>query len=106
MARDAQNGQASGPMDRLKGEAGGLVSALSERAVSSVLNKVEGTAGRLSEYAEGGAGPGLMAAVTGAKDMAEGKGPVRSMLGAGAKGAAEKVKGLFGRAAAKAAGRS
>jgi uncharacterized membrane protein len=105
MARDAQNGVASAPMDRLKGEASGLISALGERAMSSVLNKVEGTAGRLTDYVEGGAGPGLMAAVTGAKDMAEGKGPVRSMLGAGVKGATEKIKGMFGKGGGKGGGK-
>ncbi len=97
MAQDRRKGQLSGPMDRLKDEARGLVGALGERAMSSVMDKVEGTTGRLTEYVEGGAGPGRMAAVTGAKDMAEGKGPVRSALGAGAKGLTEKVRGLFGK---------
>jgi uncharacterized membrane protein len=99
MAQDEKTGQGTGngPMDRLKAEAGGLVTALGDRAMSSVREKLEGTTGRLTEYVEGGAGPGLMAAVTGAKGVAEGKGPVRSMLGAGFKGATEKVKGLFGK---------
>jgi uncharacterized membrane protein len=97
MAQDEKTGQGNGPMDRLKGEASGLVTALGDRAMSSVRDKLEGAAGRLTEYVEGGAGPGLMAAVTGAKGAAEGKGPVRSMLGAGFKGATEKVRGLFGK---------
>lgn len=97
MAQDQRKGQLSGPMDRLKDEARGLVGALGERAVSSVMGKIEGTTGRLSEYVEGGAGPGLMAAVTGAKGVAEGKGPARSMLGAGVKGITEKVRGMFGK---------
>ena len=101
MARYEKNGQASAPMDRLKEEARGLASALGERAMSSVLDKVEGTTGRLTDYVEGGAGPGLMAAVTGAKDLSEGKGPVRSMLGAGFKGVTEKVRGLFGKGGGK-----
>jgi uncharacterized membrane protein len=84
-------------MDRLKTEARGLVTALGDRALASVQEKMEGATGRLTEYVEGGAGPGLMAAVTGAKDLAEGKGPVRSMLGAGFKGATEKVRSLFGK---------
>jgi uncharacterized membrane protein len=93
----AKGQQAGGAVtDRLKTEARGLVGALGDRAVSSVQNKVEGAAGRLTDYVEGGAGPGLMAAATGAKDLAEGKGPVRSMLGAGVKGATEKIRGLFG----------
>jgi uncharacterized membrane protein len=84
-------------MDRLKSEAGGLIGALGDRAVSSVRGKVQGATGRMTDYVEGGAGPGLMAAVTGAKKTAEGKGPVRSALGAGLAGAKEKVKGLFGK---------
>ncbi len=97
MTQDQQTGRREGPMDRLKSEARGLVMALGDRALASVQDKMEGATGRLTEYVEGGAGPGLMAAVTGAKDLAEGKGPVRSMLGAGLKGATEKVRGLFGK---------
>jgi uncharacterized membrane protein len=83
--------------DRLRGEVGNLVGALSNRAVTSLLNKVEGTTGRLQEYVEGGAGPGLTAAVTGARGLAEGKSPTRSVLGAGMAGIKEKVTGLFRR---------
>jgi uncharacterized membrane protein len=95
MAQDQKAGGAV--MDRLKTEARGLVGALGDRALSSVQDKVQGATGRLSDYVEGGAGPGLMAAVTGAKDTAEGKGPVRSMLGAGVKGTTEKIKEMFGK---------
>jgi uncharacterized membrane protein len=86
----------SGPMDRLRNEAGGLFDALAERATTSVRDKITGTTGRLTDYVEGGGGPGLMAAVTGARGMAEGKGPVRSLLGAGFAGVKEKVSGMFG----------
>jgi hypothetical protein len=85
----------SGPVDRLKAEAGGLVGALAERAMSSVRDKVESTTGRLTDYVEGDGGPGLMAAVTGAKSLAEGKSPGRSMLSAGWAGLKEKVSGAF-----------
>jgi uncharacterized membrane protein len=97
MARNSGERAGGGPMDRLKAEARGLAGALGERAMASVRDRVEDAAGRLNEYVEGGGGPGLMAAVTGAKDMAEGKSPARSMLGAGMKGFGEKVKGLFGK---------
>ena len=96
MAREEPENR-SGPMDRLKGEVGELAGALSTRAVTSLLGKVEGTTGRLNKYVEGGAGPGLMAAVTGAKGIAEGKSPARSMLGAGMAGVKEKISGLFRR---------
>jgi uncharacterized membrane protein len=94
-----------GPVARLKEEAGGLLGALAQRAASSVRETVQGAAGRLTDYVEDGAGPGLIAAVTGAKSMAEGKGPVRSLLGAGWAGAKAKVAGIFGRGKGKSGGR-
>ena len=96
MAKDS-NGSASTPMDRLKSEAIGLMDALGDRAVTSLRDRVEGAAGRLTDYVDSGAGPGLMAAVTGAKGLAEGKSPARSLLGAGMSAAKEKVAGLFGK---------
>jgi len=101
MAR-ATESKPQGPVDRLKVEAGGLVNALTERALSSVQGKVEGATGRLTDFAEGN-GPGLMAAVTGARGMAEGKSPAKSMLSAGFAGVKEKVRGMFG--GGKGAGR-
>src|SRR5205085_1328806 len=96
MAREESDSR-DGPVGRLKGEVGGLAGALTNRAVTSLLGRVEGTTGRLNKYVEGGAGPGLMAAVTGAKGLAEGKSPGRSMLGAGMAGVKEKISGLFRR---------
>jgi len=101
MAR-ATESKPQGPVDRLKVEAGGLVNALTERALSSVQGKVEGATSRLTDFAEGN-GPGLMAAVTGARGMAEGKSPAKSMLSAGFAGVKEKVRGMFG--GGKGAGR-
>ncbi len=101
MAR-ATESKPQGPVDRLKVEAGGLVNALTERALSSVQGKVEGATGRLTDFAEGN-GPGLMAAVTGARGMAEGKSPAKSMLSAGFADVKEKVRGMFG--GGKGAGR-
>jgi uncharacterized membrane protein len=96
MAREEPQNH-NGPMERLKGEVGELAGALTNRAVTSLLGRVEGTTSRLNEYVEGGAGPGLMAAVTGAKGLAEGKSPARSMLGAGVAGVKEKISRLFRR---------
>jgi uncharacterized membrane protein len=97
MAKDSRSGSANGPMDRLKSEALGLVGALGDRAVATLHDKVEDATGRLTDYVEGGAGPGLMAAVTGAKGLAEGKSPARSLLGTGMTAAKEKIRGLFGK---------
>jgi hypothetical protein len=95
VAREASNA-GNGAMDRLKAEARSLAGALGDRAMASVRDKVEGTAGRLTEYVEGGGGPGVMAALTGARNLAEGKSPGRSMFGAGFAGLKEKVRGVFG----------
>jgi hypothetical protein len=92
-------------MDRLKAEAGGLVGALTERAMSSVRDRVESTTGRLTDYVEGDGGPGLMAAFTGARSLAEGKSPGRSMLSAGWAGLKEKVSGTFRRGKGKSGGK-
>jgi uncharacterized membrane protein len=96
VAQDRRQAQNGGPMDRLKEEARGLIGAVGDRAVASVRDKVEGAAGRLADYVDDGGGPGLTAAVTGAKSMAEGKGPIRSMLGAGMKAVTEKFRGKGG----------
>jgi hypothetical protein len=96
MAREASN-SGNGAMDRLKAEARSLVGALGDRAVASVRDRVEGATGRLTEYVEGGGGPGVMAALTGARNLAEGKSPGRSMFGAGFAGLKEKVTGMFRR---------
>jgi hypothetical protein len=95
----------SGPIDRLKAEAGGLVGAFAGRAMSSVRDKVESTTGRLTDYVEGDGGPGLIAAVTGAKSLAEGKSPGRSMLSAGWAGMKEKVSGAFSGGKGKSGGK-
>jgi hypothetical protein len=87
----------NGPLDRLKQEANSLVGALTDRTMTKVQDSVQGATGRLTDYVEGNGGPGLKAAVTGAKDVAEGKSPARSMVGAGWAGLKEKVGGAFGR---------
>jgi uncharacterized membrane protein len=92
-------------MDRLKAEGSGLLDALADRATSAVREQVESAVGRLTDYVEGDAGPGLVAAVTGAKNLGEGKGPIRSMAGAGFAGVKEKVKGMFGGGKGKSGGR-
>jgi uncharacterized membrane protein len=95
MAREAKRHVPDGPMDRLKSEASGLVGAAADRALSSVLSKAHDAVGRLGDVADGN-GAGLAAALTGAKDMAEGKGPVRSLLGAGMSATKKKAAGMFG----------
>lgn len=94
VTRKAKATQADGPADRLKAEAIGLVGALGERAMASVLGRLQNTAGRLTDYVDSGAGPGLMGAVTGGRskdrdqDSDQGEdgratGPIGKLLGRG-----------------------
>jgi uncharacterized membrane protein len=90
----------NGPATRLKAEANGLVGALADRALASAKEKLGDVTGRLTDYvAEPGSG--LMAAITGAKSMAEGDSPGKSMLKAGWAGLKEKVSGSFGKSGGK-----
>ena len=56
----------------------GPAGALGDRAMAKIRDRVEGAAGRLAQYAQGGGGPGLIAAVTVARSLAEGKSPLRA----------------------------
>ncbi|MEV8517503.1 SRPBCC family protein [Dactylosporangium sp. NPDC051484] len=87
----------------LLGELRNLASAAGERALASVGDKVGSVTERLTEYAEGSGNTGLVAAVTGAKKMAEGRSPSSAMVSGGLAGIKEKVKGLFGRGKGKGA---
>jgi Polyketide cyclase / dehydrase and lipid transport len=95
MAQQESNSRGTA-MERLRSETRGLAGALGDRALASISKRVESAADRLTDYVEGGAGPGLIAAVTGARGLAEGKPPGRSMLGAGMSFMREKITGAFG----------
>jgi hypothetical protein len=71
--------------------------ALQDKALKSVRSAVGDVTERLNDYVEqGGGSPGLMAAMRGAQQLAEGKSPGRALFSAGTTGLKEKVKGLFG----------
>jgi uncharacterized membrane protein len=95
MAQATKSG--TGSINRLSNEARNLLDAFGERTMTAALDKVEGATDRLTDYIEGSAGPGLLATVIGARNPAEGKGPVRSLLGSGVNGAPAKIASLFGR---------
>jgi hypothetical protein len=82
--------------DRLKAQLGDLVDALREWGLMALSEKVGGLTERLTEYAETGGGPGLMAAITGAKALGEGKSPMRALVSAGGAGIKGKAGGLLG----------
>src|SRR5262245_50029641 len=69
-----------------------LAGTFTERAVNSASSRLSGASERLADYAQGGGGSGLLAAVTGVDKLASGKSPVKSALGAGLAGAKDKVK--------------
>ncbi len=83
------------PLDRVKEGVQDLLGALGERAASVVSEKLEDVTERLTESA-GDGGAGLMAAVTGGKELAGGKSPAKAALSAGMAGAKEKVKEATG----------
>jgi len=65
-----------------------LAGSMTDRAVSSMSDRLSGATGRLTDYAQNGGG-GLLSAVTGVDDVSS---PVKSALRAGVGGAAGKVK--------------
>ncbi|GAB3071151.1 SRPBCC family protein [Micromonospora schwarzwaldensis] len=82
--------------DQIGGELRNLASAIGERAVQVVTERVTGATGRLSEYAKQGGGPGLVAAATGAQKLADGHSPLKAMFHAGLAGGKEKLMSAFG----------
>jgi Polyketide cyclase / dehydrase and lipid transport len=87
------NGAAQDGVGQLRGELQGLLGELAELGIAAARDTIGSATQRLTDYAEQGGGPGLMAAVTGAKSMAEGKSPMRSMLSAGWAGLKQKLGG-------------
>jgi Polyketide cyclase / dehydrase and lipid transport len=93
--RDTSEGNGAAP-DRggqLKDEVQNLLGELAELGVVAARDAIGGATERLTDYVQQGGGPGLMAAVTGAKSMAEGKSPMRSVLSAGWAGLKQKLGG-------------
>lgn len=69
-----------------------LAETVTERAMSAATNRLGGATERLTEYAQNGGGPGLLAAVTGVDKLASGESPLKTALSSGLTGAKEKVK--------------
>ena len=72
MTQNVKAAAAASPAGRLKAEAIGLVGALGDRALASVTGRVQDAAGRLTDYVEEGAGPGLMEAASRGATLAGG----------------------------------
>ncbi|MBM9506277.1 SRPBCC family protein [Actinacidiphila acididurans] len=92
-AKDTAGGLAGAlPTDRLMKEARDLIGALGEKAVGRVTGRLGEVTERLTDFAEDGGGSGLKAALSGARDLTEGKSPAKSMMSAGFTQAKEKTK--------------
>jgi uncharacterized membrane protein len=92
----------SGIRDQLSAKVGAelrnLIGAAGEHVVSAATDRIGAATRHLTEYAEGGeGGPGLLAAATGAQQLAEGKSPLRAGLSAGLAAGKEKVKAALGK---------
>ncbi|MEU6645333.1 SRPBCC family protein [Saccharomonospora sp. NPDC046836] len=88
--------EALSPSELLKQALQQLATTLAQRAASSVTDRVSATAQRLADYAESGGSGGLKAALTGAKEVAEGKAPMSAALTAGLSKLRDKVKNAVG----------
>jgi hypothetical protein len=93
--RDATegNGTALDQGGQLRGELQDLLGELAELGIVAARDTIGSATERLTGYVQQGGGPGLMAAVTGAKSLSEGKSPARSMLSAGWAGLKQKLGG-------------
>ncbi|MFI6583090.1 SRPBCC family protein [Embleya sp. NPDC050493] len=83
------------PTDRLMSEAQNLLSAFGERALSMATDKVGEATSRLTDFVDNNGSDGAQAGLEGAKDLAEGKSPLKAAVGAGLTGVKEKVKGAL-----------
>jgi uncharacterized membrane protein len=93
MQPPSRNGEAGAPASGLLQDSfQRLAETVTERAMSAATNRLGGATERLTEYAQSGGGPGLLAAVTGIDKLASGESPLKSALGSGLAGAKEKVK--------------
>ncbi|MBB3661633.1 putative membrane protein [Prauserella sediminis] len=83
------------PLEQLKEAGQDLLEALVSRAVGSITGRISDLTDRLTRVADNG-GSGLTAALTGAKDLAEGKSPLKAALNGGISGAKDKVERAVG----------
>ncbi|MDT7672595.1 MAG: hypothetical protein QOD82_497, partial [Pseudonocardiales bacterium] len=94
-AETAETLNDASPGDALRDAGQKLLGLLVQRAAQAATDRVGDLADRLGDVAKDG-GPGLTAALSGGKSLAEGGSPVRAAVSAGLTGLKEKVKGMFG----------
>ena len=102
-SKTAGNGAPTGPLQASLQQ---LAGTFTERAVSSVSDRLNGATDRLTDFAENGGGKGLLSAVTGLDDVSK---PVKSMVKKGFGDMGDKVKNaagsLFGKGKGKGGGK-
>lgn len=82
------------PTSALQQSVQNLAGTLAERAVSKLSDRVSNTAGRLTEYSDGGEG-NLLAAVTGAEKLAGGASPLKAAVSGGVSKLGHSVREKF-----------
>ncbi|WP_109525983.1 MULTISPECIES: SRPBCC family protein [Nocardia] len=82
------------PTSALQQSVRNLAGTLAERAVSKLSDRVSNTAGRLTEYSDGGEG-NLLAAVTGAEKLAGGASPLKAAVSGGVSKLGHSVREKF-----------
>ena len=82
------------PTSALQQSVQNLAGTLAERAVSKLSARVSNTAGRLTEYSDGGEG-NLLAAVTGAEKLAGGASPLKAAVSGGVSKLGHSVREKF-----------
>ena len=94
-AETAETLSDASPGDALRDAGQRLLGLLVQRAAQAATDRVGDLADRLGDVAKDG-GPGLSAALSGGRSLAEGKSPVGAAVSAGLTGLKEKVKSMFG----------
>lgn len=84
------------PTDRLKDQLKNVGLAFAERGANSLVDQAEGLTERLSDYASGDGGPGLMSAIRGVQEGAQGGSPAKGALKGMFSGVGNKVKEALG----------
>lgn len=88
----SRKAQPARPADALQSALQTLTGTLTDRAVSSLSDRLSGATDRLTDYAENGGGAGLLSAATGVDKLASGAAPIKAAVSGGLAGAGQKAK--------------
>lgn len=91
--RESRQSSPNGAKSALQESLESLAGTFAQRAVNSASNRLSGATERLTDYAQGGSGSGLLAAATGVDKLASGSSPLKAAMSAGLAGTKETLKG-------------